>query len=110
MKTPLNIDDDLLARAKAQAAIKRKSLTRLIGEGHSRRSRKAGRDQRGERPGIPVFRGGAGLRVDWPGPARRRRASVGAEAADPVLVYGGSASLAQADHQLLSGQALGMAT
>ena len=63
MKTTLNLDDDLLARAKAQAAIERKSLTRLIVEGLSLRLRKAGLERRGAQPVIPVFRGGAGLRA-----------------------------------------------
>ena len=63
MKTTLNLDDDLLARAKALAAIERKSLTRLIEEGLSLRLRKAGLERHGAPPVIPVFRGGAGLRA-----------------------------------------------
>ena len=63
MKTTLNLDDDLLARAKALAAIERKSLTRLIEEGLSLRLRKAGLERQGPKPVIPVFRGGAGLRA-----------------------------------------------
>lgn len=47
---------------------------------------------------------------DWLGPARRWRSFAGAEAADPVLVYGGGDSHTLADHQLLSWQALGMAS
>ena len=47
--------------------------------------------------------------ADWLAPVRRWRASVGAEAADPVLVYGGATSQARADHQVLSWQQLGLA-
>ncbi len=46
--------------------------------------------------------------ADWLAPVRRWRASVGAEAADPVLVYGGATSQARADHQVLSWQQLGL--
>ena len=63
MKTTLNLDDDLLARAKALAAIERKSLTRLIEEGLSLRLRRAGLERPGTQPVIPVFGGGAGLRA-----------------------------------------------
>ena len=63
MKTTLNLDDDLLARAKALAAIERKSLTRLIEEGLSLRLCKASLDRHGAQPAIPVFSGGAGLRA-----------------------------------------------
>ena len=63
MKTTPNLDDDLLARAKALAAIERKSLTRLIEEGLSLRLCKAGLERRGAPPVIPVFNGGAGLRA-----------------------------------------------
>lgn len=39
---------------------------------------------------------------DWLQPARRWRDIVGTEAADPVLVYGGSSSYLRADHAVLS--------
>ncbi len=39
---------------------------------------------------------------DWLTPARRWRQAVGAEAADPLLVYGGDDSHARADHAVLS--------
>lgn len=39
MKTTLDLDDQLLTRAKTQAAIERKSLTRLIEEGLTLRLR-----------------------------------------------------------------------
>lgn len=60
MKTTLNLDDELLAQAKARAALERKSLTRLIEEGLSlrlRTPRAAGR----RAPALPVFARGAGL-------------------------------------------------
>lgn len=60
MKTTLDLDDDLLARAKALAAVERKSLTRLIEEGLSLRLRKTAANQGGAQPVIPVFGGGVG--------------------------------------------------
>ena len=39
---------------------------------------------------------------DWLGPVRRWRQAVGAEAADPLLVYGGDDSHQRADHAVLS--------
>ncbi len=45
--------------------------------------------------------------ADWLKPARRWRQVVGAEAADPLLVYGGELSLAREDHQVLSWRDLG---
>ncbi|MDP3083342.1 MAG: DUF2191 domain-containing protein [Rubrivivax sp.] len=65
VKTTLNLDDDLLARAKAHAALERKSLTRLIEEGLSLRLRAAaGAAPRAGRrtPQLPVFDRGTGLR------------------------------------------------
>jgi predicted AAA+ superfamily ATPase len=44
---------------------------------------------------------------DWMGPARRWRQAVGAEAVDPVLVWGGETSHARADHTVLSWRDLG---
>ena len=61
MKTTLNLDDDLLARAKAMAAIERKTLTRLIEEGLSLRLRKPQADRLGAVAAVPVFQGGAGM-------------------------------------------------
>ncbi len=61
MKTTLNLNDDLLARAKAQAAIERKSLTLLIEEGLSLRLRKPATAQQAPLPALPVFKGGGGL-------------------------------------------------
>jgi hypothetical protein len=62
MKTTLDLDDDLLARAKAQAARERTSLTALIEEGLRLRLRSRRRG-----PGKPaplrlsVFHGRGGL-------------------------------------------------
>jgi hypothetical protein len=63
MKTTLNLDNDLLARAKAQAALERKSLTRLIEEGLSLRLRKSELAPTAVPPDIPVFAGRGGLRA-----------------------------------------------
>jgi hypothetical protein len=47
---------------------------------------------------------------DWLAPARRWRQAVGAEAAPPLLVYGGDSSLERADHAVLSWRDLGRPT
>jgi hypothetical protein len=61
MKTTLDIDDKLLAEAKARAAVERSSLTRLIEEGLALRLR-AKRQGAARTPiSLPVFHGG-GLR------------------------------------------------
>ncbi len=60
MKTTLNLNDDLLARAKMQAARQRTTLTRLIEEGLQLRLRAAG--QPGNAPAeLPVYHGRGGL-------------------------------------------------
>ena len=64
--------------------------------------------EHGQRLHSVECKSGTTYAADWLGPARRWREFAGAEAADPVLVYGGNASHALADHQLLSWQALGM--
>jgi hypothetical protein len=61
MKTTLDIDDELLIKAKAVSARERKSLTALIEEGlrlrlRGRRSLLSGRSQP-----LPVYRGKSGL-------------------------------------------------
>jgi hypothetical protein len=61
MKTTLNINDSLLANAKALAARQRTSLTRLIEEGLQLRIRGARIVSKGTKPRIPVFRGRGGL-------------------------------------------------
>jgi hypothetical protein len=61
MKTTLDINDTLLADAKALAARKRTSLTRLIEEGLQLRLRSSrGAAKAGKRK-IPVFKGHGGL-------------------------------------------------
>lgn len=61
MKTTLDLNDQLLADAKALAAQQRTSLTRLIEEGLQLRLRaKADSGKRG-RVRLPVFKGRGGL-------------------------------------------------
>lgn len=62
MKTTLNLNDRLLADAKAFAAQQRTSLTRLIEEGLQLRLRaQADSARRGGRARLPVFKGRGGL-------------------------------------------------
>lgn len=60
MKTTLDLDDRLLARAKALAARERKSLTTLIEEGLRLRLRGRQASRMAATP-LPVFRGHGGL-------------------------------------------------
>ena len=59
MKTTLNINDDLLIKARAVAARERKTLTTLIEEGLRLRGRRASAVRR--RLPLPVYRGKSGL-------------------------------------------------
>lgn len=61
MRTTLDIDDALLARAKAEAAKLRTTLTRLVEEGLALRLAPPGPAPADESPELPVFRGGSGL-------------------------------------------------
>ena len=61
MKTTLNINDTLLANAKALAAQQRTSLTRLIEEGLQLRLRARSTPRAGGKRTIPVFKGRGGL-------------------------------------------------
>ena len=61
MKTTLNINDQLLADAKALAAQQRTSLTRLIEEGLQLRLRAKVNSAKGGRLPLPVFEGLGGL-------------------------------------------------
>ena len=62
MKTTLDIDDELLAKAKAASAREKKSLTTLIEEGLRLRLRRRSMDKRrGRRTKLPVFAGRGGL-------------------------------------------------
>jgi hypothetical protein len=60
VKTTLDIDDELLARAKAQAARERRSLTALIEEGLRLRLRRSGPTRKGGSR-LAVFNGQGGL-------------------------------------------------
>jgi len=62
MKTTLDLDDSLLAQAKAQAMRERTTLTRLVEEGLRLRMRKPARELGTKRPVLPVSRGTGGLR------------------------------------------------
>lgn len=62
MKTTLDINDQLLAHAKALAAQQRTSLTRLIEEGLQMRLRAQAAPRRGKLR-LPVFKGRGGLAV-----------------------------------------------
>lgn len=59
MKTTLNIDDRLLAEAKAVAATERLTLTRLVEEGLVLRLRRKARHKRALK--LPVYQGKSGL-------------------------------------------------
>jgi hypothetical protein len=60
MKTTLDLDDELVKRAKAQAARESKSLTALIEEGLRLRLRRQVSARRAA-VDLPVFRGGQGF-------------------------------------------------
>jgi hypothetical protein len=61
MKTTLDINDELLAKAKAASAKERKSLTTLIEEGLRLRLRRRPVPTRAVRGELPVFAGRGGL-------------------------------------------------
>ena len=61
MKTTLDINDSLLAHAKALAVQQRTSLTRLIEEGLQLRLRSSQPAARANKRKIPVFKGRGGL-------------------------------------------------
>lgn len=61
MKTTLNLNDQLLADAKAMAAHQRTSLTRLIEEGLQLRLQAQAAPTRPGRVRLPVFKGRGGL-------------------------------------------------
>jgi hypothetical protein len=61
MKTTLDLNDQLLANAKAMAAQQRTSLTRLIEEGLQLRLRAKSADAGRTRTRLPVFKGRGGL-------------------------------------------------
>ena len=61
MKTTLDINDSLLANAKAMAAKQRTSLTRLIEEGLQLRLRSSRVAPKSGKRKIPVFKGRGGM-------------------------------------------------
>ena len=61
MKTTLDINDALLANAKALAAQQHTSLTRLIEEGLQLRLRSSEPVRRAAKKKIPVFKGSGGV-------------------------------------------------
>ena len=61
MKTTLDINDSLLANAKALAARQRTSLTRLIEEGLQLRLRSSHAAPKKNKHRIPVFKGRGGM-------------------------------------------------
>lgn len=61
MKTTLDLNDQLLANAKALAAQQRTSLTRLIEEGLQLRLRASAAEPTSTRKRLPVFHGRGGL-------------------------------------------------
>ena len=61
MKTTLDINDSLLADAKALAAQQRTSLTRLIEEGLQLRLRSSHVTAKPDKRKIPIFKGRGGL-------------------------------------------------
>lgn len=61
MKTTLDIDDDLLIKAKALSAREKKSLTMLIEEGLRLRLRRRARASGKPPVRLPVYRGKGGL-------------------------------------------------
>lgn len=63
MRTTLDLNDDLLARAKALAAREQTTLTRLIEEGLRLRLRPPAPPNTPPSP-LPVFRDGTGLAPD----------------------------------------------
>ena len=63
MKTTRDLNDDLLAKAKAQAALERTSLTRLIEDGLTLRLRNVPSARPAQVPVIPSFAGGCAIRL-----------------------------------------------
>jgi hypothetical protein len=61
VKTTLDLDDELLIKAKAASARERKSLTALIEEGLRLRLRRAGSARRSPTKALAIHRGRGGL-------------------------------------------------
>ncbi len=71
MKTTLNIQDDLLATAKALAAMQRTTLTRLVEEGLEMRLNAAPEKRKKKRFVLPTFDGKSGLAKGLKGTSNR---------------------------------------
>ncbi len=61
MRTTIDLNDTLLARAKAAAVRQRTTLTRLIEEGLELRLRRTVSEPKSTRVRLPVYRGKGGL-------------------------------------------------
>ncbi|MGH8611174.1 MAG: DUF6364 family protein [Gammaproteobacteria bacterium] len=72
MRTTLDINDKLLAKAKAVAAQEQTSLTRLIEEGLVLRLRPQIGRADSSRPPLPVYAGSGGLRAAVADPLTNR--------------------------------------
>lgn len=72
MRTTLNIDDELLIKAKSLAARERTSLTRIIEQGLALRLHTDAKPIRRQRPALPVHPGKGGLQPGVTDPKRHR--------------------------------------
>jgi hypothetical protein len=72
MRTTLDINDTLLAKAKALAAKEHTSLTRMIEEGLALRLRPQARQPARQRAPLPVHEGKGGLAAAITDPASNR--------------------------------------
>lgn len=71
MKTTLNLNDELVAKAKAVATRERTTLTRIIEEGLVLRLRRKRPSAASVLPGLPVSRKTGGLRAGIDGTSNR---------------------------------------
>ena len=71
MKTTLNLQDELLARVKAVAALERTTLTRLVEEGLALRLRRKREPMAGALKELPLSRRKGGLREGIDGASNR---------------------------------------
>lgn len=71
MKTTLNLQDELMARVKALAALERTTLTRLVEEGLALRLRRGKTPMTGVLKELPLSRRHGGLREGIDGASNR---------------------------------------